>query len=270
MIRRLLFSALITLPALSAALVFKGPGVNTHGMLLPINELRSIGVKWVRAEVIPRDFNRESVVKILDHYRGMPVLWILPQSQPASDARVLESWGVTDIEVGNEPEQAVFSPTGVPWTPEQYAKWFVDVKRSATKARLYGPATGQWLPDFVARAKAAGMTPTAVTWHGYWKTIPQVKSVFDECQAKFGLPSICSEVGFGTSLKTRWGRGYPAIGTPSESFAIARSTMKDLAWCWYDGPNANDDKTMGLFDWNGSSWSIPTATYKNIKTRLGL
>lgn len=241
---------------------FSGPGLNTHAQLLPIAKIKAIGIKWVRGDAPPEEVTEARVKGFLRHYRGMPVLWILQQKTRNAPemAKKLRDWGVTDLEVGNEPDEPKFSSDGRPWSAAKYGKWFASIRKAVgSSMRLYGPATASWQPDYIQQAIANGMQADGVTWHGYWKTINDLAWTAVECERRFHLPSVCSEVGFSFDAPN-----YPLRAHPSDSYLDAKIKMGDLAWCYYDGPNANADKTVGLFEWNGKDWETTTETYRRI------
>lgn len=258
----LLLLALAATVAGASGVPFKGPGLNTHGELLPIDKIKAIGIRWVRGDLPPQAVTEQNVKAFLRHYRGMPVLWILQQKTPNGPevAKKLRSWGITDLEIGNEPEEAQFSDNARGWTAARYGKWFASIRSAVgTSMRLYGPSNGVYRPDYIQEAIDNGMKADAITWHGYWKTINDMAWTAVECERRFHLPSVCSEVAL-----TSKAANYPLRAHPADTFMDAKTKMGDLAWCYYDGPNANPDKSVGLFDWDGKSWSIPTDTYRRM------
>jgi hypothetical protein len=264
--KTLLGFLLVVMATFAVALPFAGPGVNTHGQLLPIDKLKAIGVRWVRGDVPAEQNTQETVRAFVRHYRavGMPILWILPQTatDPAAMASDFYHWGVTDVEVSNEPEQGIFNPLQKIWTGTQYGRWFAGISNAiGRKLRLYGPAVGSWDPVFIRDAIRSGMDAQGVTFHGYWRSPEQIEATMYECKGRFGLPAICTEVGFPANLGPT---AYPFGGNSVASFLSMRKVMGSLPWVYYDGPNANEDKSVGLFEWTGSDWSKTTATYDAI------
>ena len=245
---------------------FSGPGLNTHGQLLPVDKIKAIGIKWVRGDMPPEQLTERKVKDFVRHYQGMPILWIIQQKTPnaPSVAKDLRSWGITDLEVGNEPDVAEFSSDRRPWTAARYGRWFASIRAEVgSSMRLYGPATGVWMPDFVRGAIDNGMQADAISWHGYAKTIVDVAWTSSECERLFKLPSICSEIGFGE------GPNYPVKLHPALAFMESKRKLGNIAWCYYDGPNGNADKRVGLFEWNGKNWETTTSTYDQIKAAVG-
>lgn len=240
---------------------FTGPGINTHGQLLPVHRLKAIGIRWVRGDWEARELTQERVKAFLKHYKGLPCLITLQQKTPNAPAvaRNLVQWGATDLELGNEPERPEFSPDGTAWDGARYGRWFASVHKAVGgRARLYGPATGVWLPEFTAAAVRAGMRADFLSWHGYGRTLSGVKGVYTEARAMFGRESINTEIGFGV------GENYPVKLHPADAYIAAKKAFGNRPWCYYDGPNGNADKRVGLFEWNGKDWSTVTDTYRRI------
>src|SRR3954447_18083039 len=117
--RKLILLTFLGLAGLAAAHPFVGPGLNTSSKMLPIDKLRSIGVRWVRCDAV---LSEEETRQVVRHYRnaGMPQLWILVQwdKNPESTMRMLWRSGVRDVEIYNEPEQSVQHAS---ISPEAYA-----------------------------------------------------------------------------------------------------------------------------------------------------
>ena len=245
------------------AMPFSGPGLNTHGQLLPVDKIKAIGIRWVRGDAAPDQVTEESVKRFLKHYRGMPVLWIIQQKTPDAPKVALDliRWGVTDLELGNEPERPEFSPDGTAWTGARYGKWFAAIRKSVSgRARLYGPATGVYLPDFNANAIRAGMKADFISWHGYGRDLAAISRVYGDVSKRFGKQSINTEVGFGE------GPNYPVKLHPADAFIAAKKLFGNRPWCYYDGPNGNADKRVGLFEWDPvrGNWEKVTETYRRI------
>lgn len=258
-----IFWLLMLLSGYAHGLVFGGPGLNVHGELLPVGDLKAIGIKWVRGEFEDSHFTKEYVAKWRAHYKDFKQLVILMQwKQGPAEARQLAAWGVTDLEVGNEPELAQW--TGEAWSPERYGKWFTSVRKNVDRrVRMYGPATGKWIPDYTRRALAAGMKPTAISFHGYWNTIDQLRVILLDCKRRYGFTGLVTEVGFDPDWIATFRGQYPKVKAPADSYIEMRSKLGPLAACYYDGPN-------GLFKWGGDGWNLRTATYEEIRAKVSL
>src|SRR5579862_1634924 len=118
-----------------------GIGINCHSESLPVDDLKAIGVSWVRIDVPggPSTFGR--IKPLVDHYRDFGQLWVLPQSagDVGQAAKVLVAAGVTEIEVFNEPDL-----NGI--TPSSYVRSFRAVRQAVgASARLYGQSLCTWL-----------------------------------------------------------------------------------------------------------------------------
>jgi hypothetical protein len=244
--------------AANAGIPFTGPGVNTHGQLLPVDKLRAIGIRWVRGDLPVKDVSEQSVKEFLGHYRGMPVLWILSQhSRNAPDmAKRLVRWGVTDIEVSNEPDLAAFNLERRPWSGTEYGRWFGAIRRAVgPNVRLYGPVLSGYSATFIDDAIRAGMSTVAIDVHGY--NIGNLPAFVDSVANRWKLPVIVSEIG----VESR-------DANPANHFLAWKRAMGDRPWCWYDGPKTD---WRGLFDQDSGSnrWSRPTNVYRSIVAGLG-
>lgn len=261
----ILFLALGAVLATAGDIPLAGPGINTHGQCLPIDALRAIGINWVRIDLPPAQVKPDLVKKIKAWYKDFPQLWIVSQSSPnaPSEALLYLDCGITDLECGNEPAEAKFSADNKAWSAERYGKWFKTIRTAVgTRMRLYGPATGTWDPGFISGAIAAGMQADCITWHGYWRTVEQMASTFAECQSRFGLPSVCSEEGTSSIFPST----YPVRIPCASLYVQLKTKLGNLPWCYYDGCNGNEDKTVGLFDTadHAATWTRPTQTYRDI------
>jgi hypothetical protein len=247
---------------------FKGPGLNTHGQRLNLDALHAIGINWVRGDLPPNQ-TEDQVRAFVKHYFGFPILWTIPQTveDPITLTKNLIRWGITDVEPANEPEQGIFNPEGKVWSPSDAGKWFSAVQKAAKgKLRLYGPSMGRWDPAYI-KAFLRGNTPTGISFHGYYSTPQDLEAIMYECKGRFGLPGICSEVGFPSHLGTM---PYALGGNSAARFLELKRVMGDLPFCWYDGPNSNSDPTVGFFDSadGGATWTVPTQTYRDIQRGL--
>jgi hypothetical protein len=251
----LIAASLFMSSTMTATIPFTGPGVNTHAMLLPVDKLRDIGIRWIRADLPVREFDEHRLKELLNHYRGMPVLWMLTQLSPTSvdDAKKLVDWGFTDIECGNEPDLDLFNPGRRAWTPEQYAHWFTSIRQAVgNRARLYGPVTCTWTPAYIQQAFDAGMRPDGMAFHGY--SVHNLADIADYAQSRWSLPTIVTEVG-----------PHPNSGDVATAFMDLKNQMGERPWCWYDGPKTD---WRGLFDSRqyDKNWQ-PTPLYNEILRR---
>lgn len=229
-------------------------GVNTHSMSLPVQDLKSLGVRWVRGDSPKASLS--DLASWQSHYKDFGLFWSLPMDSTAPDvARELVKLGIVDIGVGNEPDGGWSFPSGVAWTPEQYAKFFVRVRAAVGKnARLYGPACSTWARSqaYTVACLEAGADPDCLDNHLYWSAIQDCPSILQKSARVYGRPTICGEVGF---PKTAGGVPYPLGGDSVGSFLKMQKAMGNLPWCFYDGCNTNsEDMTMGLFDSVNGSW----------------
>jgi hypothetical protein len=240
----------------NAGIPFVGPGINTHGQLLPVDKLRAIGVRWVRGDLPAGEVNEHKIREFLAHYRGMPVLWILSQqtrNAPAV-AQQLVKWGVSDLEIANEPDLPDFNIEKRPWSGAQYGRWFKAVRQAVgPDVRLYGPVLSGYSASFIDEALRAGMSPAAIDIHGY--SIANLPSFVDSATNRWKLPVIVSEIG-----------PHARDGNPANLYLAWKRAMGERPWCWYDGPKTD---WRGLFDHErGNRWSRPTPVYHSIVAGL--
>lgn len=240
-------------------------GVNAHLARMPVDQLRAIGVKWVRLDCAPKDMTAERLAPIIAHYKGFGRLWIIPNEapDPVAIAELLISLGETDLEVFNEPEGPWSWSSGRPMEPETYGKIFAAIASAVHgRARLYGPVTGTWNEDYTRRAMKAGMRTHAIDFHGYWIPPEQLGAAMDRARKISGVRALVSEDGYPPFLGPAPYR--PAGVTAGAMILRLRNALNGRSWCWYDGPATYDG---GLFEWTGPDWTWftkPTATYREV------
>lgn len=221
---------------------------------MPIVKLRRLLVRWVRLDLPVEQMDREHIMALVQWYKGLPQLWILPQRHPDPLAAVqlMLACGITEIEPGNEPEDGKYNPGGKPWSGATYGAWFAAIRKVVgRRARLYGPANAVYHPDFVKDAIAAGMKADGITFHGYGS--PNLNLDAADCTRRFGLQVVISE------------DGTPEGVAPASWWQTRGAQMGNRPWCWYDGP---DTCPAGLFSRAPSDqWphlSMPTLVYATI------
>lgn len=238
---------------------FQGIGLNTHAQLLPLKPIDAIGIKWVRAD---EGSNATSLVaQVIKHYGTRPVLWLLGQTAQdwIADAKRIVAGGCHDIQVGIEPDAPWFKQL----SPAEYSQFFLSIRKAVGQSvRLYGPSTSRWNPKYIQACIDLGCDFDGILSHLYWTRVEDMGAIYLECWRKWNLPFVCGEVGFVAATE---GATYPDQWTPAEGFKALKSVLGWLPCAYYDGPNDNKDKTVGLFDKApDGSWSVPSATYKAI------
>jgi hypothetical protein len=232
----------------SSSSPFVGTGVNTHGELLPVDALRSIGVRWVRADLNPATPAR--VLAVMKHY-PWPVYWTLSQQEKdiIQAGNILVDAGATDIGLFNEPDGAnTYNPIpGVPIATSIYRDDFQRLRQAlGDRARLYAPCTVRYAPLYTT-ACIRGAMPDGIDFHGYGSK--DLAADWHAANNAFKLPVIVGE------------DSGPEGGDAAAWFLMREKQMGLLPWCYYDGP-ATDAR--GLFAYDGHAWTIPTPVYKAI------
>lgn len=242
---------------------FIGTGINTHAQLLPIDKLKAIGIQWVRADAEVNRLTEAKAAQVRKYYDPMPIMWMLDNRtwDWVGDAKKLYRAGIRHLEALNEPDGAWF----LYLTPEQAADRFLEIRFAVPRSmKMYGPSCTTWNPDYVERfLRRIGPKyrelVDGISGHLYMRRVEDMAAVYLECQIRWGLPFICTETGL-----TPHNRATPEKRIAPDFFLEIRKQLGYLPVCYYDGPNGNADKTMGLFEWNGRDWSTVTDTYRRI------
>lgn len=246
---------------------FHGMLVNTHNQLLPVAQLRSVGVTGVRSDVAPGMVNEAAVRAFLAHY-DMPTIWMLSQMErdPLPGTRKLYRAGIRDLEPQNEPEG---SWNEFVMTPEQVADRIISIKKAYPQMRLYGPSCSTWNIEYIDRfIKRLGPNYkeilTCITWHGYWSKIGDLAEQYLYCMTRWGLPGNITEVAF--APLPGW-IDYPVTVGQSEGIRQTKVELGHLPWTLYDGPESRPG--IGLFEKSSGQW-MPTTLYGAISdTKTG-
>lgn len=243
-----------------------GLGVNCHSQMLPVAKLKSIGVQWVRIDIEPGFETPELIQKLVKHYEDFGQLWILKQHCTDLDgfADELLRLGVSDLEFYNEPNLAGISP-------EEYVQSFRRMKvRLHGRARLYGPCISKWFDfnRYVDECFRLGMDPDVLSIHGYSGDPDRNLNAALDAE-KFGYPVVVSELGYPVDLG---GKPYRSIiagrNSVADLFLRTKKLLEGRTWCWYDGPNPPEVEGMGLFDFDGRNFTIPTQSFLIIKSEI--
>lgn len=245
---------------------FRGPCLNTHAQLLPVDKCRELGVQGIRADEAAGGITEKKTKQLLGHYK-LPVLWMVSQLErdPIPSVRKLYRAGVRDIEAVNEPEDG---RDGFHMEPEEVADRCILIKSKYPNARVYGPSYGVWLPHLIDRfvkriEKVTGehvsKTIAAISGHEYWTKIEDIPGHYLECMQRWGVPYFCTEVCF-QPLPT-WER-YPITIGQAEGIKRAKSLLGYLPWCLFDGPEDGSQPGVGLF--KGPGWTQPTALFQTV------
>ncbi len=228
-----------------------GIGLNVHAELLPVDRLKQIGIKWIRMDLDEKHWTDEWGHRLLTHYKDFGILFLVAQDweRMATQAKKLVDWGVTDIEVMNEP---IFWKPRI--SPEEYAAKFASIRQAVGgRARLYGPAQGVHDPDekrFWEASLRAGLMPDVVTIHWYAGVAPERAKAYLDDAGEYGFPVIISETGFPQVLDGRPFR-LKIGGSVGSMFLRMKRALVGETWCFYDGPNDTDPaRDSGLFDRN--------------------
>jgi len=237
-----------------------GIGINCHAEMLPVDDLKAIGISWVRLDEPGPDNTYDRIKPLVDHYREFGQLWCIPQTarDPAAVARTMLAAGITEIEVFNEPDFG-----GIP--AKDYVKAFQSVRKAVgNSARLYGPELCTWetYRYYLDDCARLGFQPDVLTFHGYHQgTAPHLAQWVNEAKS-YGLPVVVSEVGFPNYLGPMAYRikMTESLGT---LFVKTRDALKGTPWCWYDGPNPPGDYDCGLFD-DGK----PNRNYREVQAAI--
>ncbi len=238
-----------------------GFGLNCHAERLPLDKLRALGVKWVRLDT--GGLKLDDLPGLVDYYKDFGQMWTDHQMthNPVGFARKLVDCGVSDIEVYNEPEQNGISPS-------EYAREFRAVRNAVgTRARLYGPAVGNWPGNkgYLNACLDAGMLPDVISFHGYDESRPEDFNDWVSDARRYGVPVVITELAF------------PDYNGPApyrirmndslESLVVrTHSAVSATAWCFYDGPNPDNNNDNGIFDYNPRThrFDIPNAHYQSL------
>jgi hypothetical protein len=241
-------------------------GLNCHSEKLPLDKMRALGIRWVRID-LQAYLTPDMIRDLVSYYHDFGQLWIDHQlaGDVVANARILVSCGVTDIEVINEPEQNGY-------TPERYGRIFAEVQRAVgTTARLYGPAVGNWPGNkrYIDQAIAAGMRPDVLSFHGYDEEKPEDFAWWTSEAKSLGVPVVISELAFPdyngpTPYRLKMKDSLGSL------FLRTKKTLKDVAWCWYDGPNPEHNNNSGLFDQDPRTkqFSVPNGNYSALLSAL--
>lgn len=229
-----------------------GIGLNCHSEKLPVDKLRALGIRWVRLDT-GRGLTSAQIRDLVSYYRDFGQLWIDHQltGDPVKTARMLVDAGVQDIEVLNEPEQNDV-------TAQQYAQKFKAIRTAVgTRARLYGPVIGVWTTSksYVDAAIDAGMSPDVLSIHGYGERAPEDFKPWIDAVKRYGIPVVVTELAFD---------GPSTTSMSLEDFIVrTNAAMGTTPWCYYDGPNPNDNRDQGIFDFNPSTkrFDVPNSHY---------
>jgi len=237
-----------------------GIGINCHAEMLPVADLKAIGVSWVRLDEPGSNNTYDRIKPLVDYYRDFGQLWVLPQtvSDPAQVAETMVAAGATEIEVFNEPAFGKIPAS-------DYVKAFQSVRKAVgSAARLYGPALCTWetYRYYLDECARLGFQPDVLTFHGYHQQTAEHLAEWVKEARSYGLPVVVSEVGFPNYLGPM---AYRVKMTDSLGtlFVKTRDALKGTPWCWYDGPNPPGDYDCGLFD-EGK----PNENYRDVQAAI--
>ncbi|MFI5386135.1 MAG: glycosyl hydrolase [Fimbriimonadales bacterium] len=240
-----------------------GIGLNCHAERLPIADIKSIGISWVRLDLQGNQYTPDKLKGLVGYYRDFGQLWILPQTarDRIETAKTMIAAGITEIEVFNEPDR-----TNI--TPESYAGIFQKIRAAvAGRARLYGPDVGTQSTDYLDGCIRHGAQFDVIAIHGYnQKSFPSLTN-WTAGIKDYGVPVAVTELGFPTYLGKMPYRVKmrDSLGT---LFLKTKNALEDTPWCWYDGPNPADDNDSGMFDWVPNRGYVPNRNYRSIRAAL--
>lgn len=250
-------------------MIFQGMLVNAHRELLDCQALRDIGVTGLRHDDGGKGALTETAIRNIEaYYTGFSSLWIISplDPDPAATARKMYRAGVRHIQPLIEPDGDWFKL----FTPQGAAARILTVRGAVpSSVKLYGPCTSYFAPQYIDDTlNAIGDYKNvleAIGWQGYWDSVDQMKQRFLECEVRWGLRGVCTEVSF---VPLPGWANYPVTGTQAENIIRMRSIGGQLPWFLYDGTQSEGNMPgVGLFDWNQSTlrWDIKTDTYNAVK-----
>lgn len=224
--------------------------INTNGKLLPIKELNAIGIEGGRGDAPTSELSAAFFYEFAKNYNYNTVwcfsTYLQDDKTAAYHAKIAFSSGIKLFEIANEPEERI--------APKILADRWKRIKDAVPNAKVIGPSTGKFLPEYVDEFINAGAKPDLISWNGYMDKLIHIPNRYLECQMRWGIPGMITELAF--SPLPEWGKTYPVQLNNNVGFHLAKGLFENLNWTFYNGPKPVNDprKEVGLFDWNGKKW----------------